>query len=111
MYKRRALGKKYNYNDYGTIPFQLMTSVRATLVQMETASTKERHSSADVSLVGKGRCATVSRSIYNSTLAPVLTATLEFFPKELIYNYWSHFVIFTVLFLSRLTLNSTSVSI
>ena len=43
-----------------------MTSVRATLVQMETASTKERHSSADVSLVGKGRCVMVSQSTYNS---------------------------------------------
>ena len=81
MYKRRVLGKNKIINDYGTIPFQLMTSVRATLVQMETASTKEGHSSADVSLVGKGRCATVSRSIYNSTLAPVLTAALEIFAK------------------------------
>ena len=43
-----------------------MTSARATLVQMETASTKEGHSSADVSLVGKGRCVMVSQSTYKS---------------------------------------------
>ena len=58
--------KNKNTIDYGTLPFSVGVNdecaSNGARVQMETASTKEGHSSADVFLVGKGRCVMVSPS-------------------------------------------------